>query len=200
MQTLEGAVLVGGRSRRMGRNKVGLVIGDRTVLERVVLALRPLVRPLRLVGRITSDSLPDALADTGLAPDRMPGLGPLSGIHTALVGAKSPVIVVACDMPFVTTSFLAGLAERLEPGFDAVVPESSRGPVAVCAVYRHRCLPLLEEQLKRSDLSAQAFTRALETRWVRNEELRQLDPTGRCLTNLNTPEDYEAALAVVESE
>ena len=184
----------------MGRDKFGLVIGDRTVLERVVLALRPLVERLHLVGHITSDLLPDTLADSSLTPDRLPGLGPLSGIHTALVGTESPVIVVACDMPFVTTSFLAGLAERLEPDFDAVVPESSRGPVAVCGVYRHRCIPMLEEQLSRNALSAQSFTRTLETRWVRNEELKQLDPTGRCLMNLNTPKDYEAALAVVESE
>ena len=200
MQTLEGAVLVGGQSRRMGRHKSGLVFGDRTVLERVVLALRPLVERLHLVGHIRPDLIPDTLADTGLLPDRLPGLGPLSGIHTALVGTESPVIVVACDMPFLTTSFLAGLAERLDSDFDAVVPESSWGPVAVCAVYRHRCLPMLEEQLSKSALSAQDFTRTLETRWVRNEELKQLDPAGRCLMNLNKPEDYEAALAIVESE
>jgi molybdopterin-guanine dinucleotide biosynthesis protein A len=199
MQTLEGAVLIGGQSRRMGRNKATLRIGVRTVLERVVLALRPLVQNLCLIGA-SSAPLPETLSHMAVEPDRIPGLGPLSGIHTALLGAESPVVVVACDLPFVTTDFLSGLAERLEPNFDAVVPEASRGPVAVCAVYRPRCLPELEARISSRALSAGAFARALRTRWVRTDELSQMDPSGRCLTNLNTPEDYEAALALVEAE
>lgn len=199
MQALEGAILIGGRSRRMGRDKAGLVLGAHTVLERVAMALRPLVATCRLVGR-APDSLPDTLAASKVEPDAIPGLGPLSGIHAALSVARHPVVVVACDMPFVTTSFLAGLAERLEPAYDAVIPEANRGPVAVCAVYHPRCLPRLEERLRTGRLSAQAFARALETRWIRANELSELDPKARCLTNLNTLEDYEAALAVVEAE
>jgi len=89
---VEGAILAGGRSRRMGRDKLLLPFDAGTMLQAISEALRPLVERLRLIGRESTPGLPLPNAQ----PDLRPGLGPLSGIHTALATAEADrVLVVA---------------------------------------------------------------------------------------------------------
>jgi molybdopterin-guanine dinucleotide biosynthesis protein A len=193
---VEGAILAGGKSRRMGRDKLLLPLGPGTLLERVEAALRPLVDRIRVIGR-------DPRPEIGVSaqPDLRPGLGPLSGIHAALATARAGnVMVVACDLPFVTTAFLRGLLERLSPEVEAVVPCPEGKPVAVCALYRASCLETLESRLNRGELAAGDFARSLKARFLDDRDLRAIDPSGRSLLNLNTPSDYEKALSLLKNE
>jgi len=186
---VEGAILAGGRSSRMGRDKSTLVLGGVSVLERVGSAMAPLVTRIRVIG----DRVPEP-GDYAVQPDLRPGLGPLSGIHAALATAESSsVLVVACDLPFVTTELLAGLIERLEDGVDAVVPRVSGRAVPVLALYRRGCLERLQARLDRGELRAQQFVASLATAYVDEDVLQRLDPRGICLKNINTPEDFEQA-------
>jgi molybdopterin-guanine dinucleotide biosynthesis protein A len=175
----------------MGRDKSALVLGGQTLLERVRANVLPVVSRLRLVGRM------DARAES--VPDLYPGLGPLAGIHAALVSAESPaVLVVACDLPFATSGFLSGLVARLGPDELAVVPCPETGPVPVCAVYRTACTEEIERRLRARELSARAFVEALPARLLREPELSALDPSGIALANVNTPEDFENASRLAE--
>jgi molybdopterin-guanine dinucleotide biosynthesis protein A len=198
-RNVEGAVLAGGKSVRMGRDKALLSFGRSTILETIFEALRPLVHRIRVIGRGPVSGL--ALGAIEGQPDLRPGLGPLSGIHAALASASAEVVVVAgCDYPFVTTAFLEGLLRALTPEFDAVVPCPGGIPVAVCGVYRARCLGQLERRLDARQLSAGDFARSLRSRLLDETDLRALDASGRSLFNVNTPEDYAEALQMLESE
>lgn len=83
--------------------------------------------------------------------DAVAGAGPLSGLTAGLEffyannarsgargGAMEWVFVLACDTPFVTSTTLAQLLDRLirEPGVDAVVPCTEAGAEPLAAVYR----------------------------------------------------------------
>jgi molybdenum cofactor guanylyltransferase len=107
-----GAVLCGGASRRMGRDKALLCVDGRALALRVADAL----------GAAGADPVPavggdlDALAALGLAgvPDQEPGAGPLTGILTALAQELAPVtFVAACDLvapsPEAVTATVAAL-------------------------------------------------------------------------------------------
>lgn len=182
----------------MGRNKALLLLGGRPMLDRVRDAMTPVVRRVRVIGGAYPGASGSATAETPmeLEPDVYPGLGPLSGIHAALATAKCDVVlVVACDLPFVTTEFLRGLVERLEPRFQAVVPIDRSGPIPVCALYRVTALAALDARFARGELSARDFVASLETRSVEGRELSELDPEGLCLWNVNTPADYDEARA-----
>jgi molybdopterin-guanine dinucleotide biosynthesis protein A len=194
---VEGAILAGGKSRRMGRDKLLLPFGDGTILHAISEALLPLVERLRLIGRELTPGLPLQAAQ----PDLHPGLGPLSGIHAALATATADrVLVVACDLPFVTTSFLRGLVAGLSPSLEAVVPCPGGEPVAVCALYRVTCLEGLAARLERRDLAASDFAKSLRARFLDDLDLSRLDPSGRCLLNLNTPRDYRRAREILRNE
>jgi molybdenum cofactor guanylyltransferase len=189
---IEGAILAGGRSRRMGRDKLFLKLAGQTALQRIREAMSPLVERLRIIGRESAPALPEA------QPDLYPGLGPLSGIHAALAtAAATRVLAVACDFPLVTTPFLRGLVEALSPGRDAVVPCPGGEPLAVCAVYRVGCVEEAARRLERGELAARDFAKSLDAVFFDDLDLSRLDPSGCCLLNVNTPEDLERALAIL---
>ena len=124
--TFAGAVLCGGASRRMGRDKALMEVDGRALALRVADALRNAgADPVTAVG----GDLP-ALAALGLAgvPDEAPGEGPLTGILTALTAAAAgdaPIVfVAACDLvgpdPAAVSATVAALDAALEG--DVAVP------------------------------------------------------------------------------
>ena len=131
----------------------------------------------------------------------------MSGIHAALATAESStVLVVACDLPFVTTELLAGIIALLEYGTDAVVPRVSGRAVPVCALYRRACLERLQACLDRGELIAQQFVASLATTYVDDDVLERINFHGShrshriCLKNINTPEDFEQAEEIAAEE
>ena len=93
-----GAVLCGGGSRRMGRDKAVIVVAGETLLARAARTLSGVFDEVLVVGR---EAPPPGLPPHVRAlADERPGLGPLGGIATALAAAGHEwVFVCACDMP-----------------------------------------------------------------------------------------------------
>jgi len=120
--------------------------------------------------------------------DIFPGRGPLSGIHAALTKTISEWnLILACDMPQVTTAFLAELMARAEAGqASAVVPVSPDAvPQALCAAYHRRCAAEAARALERGVCKVTEAFAALDIDfWP--------VPHTHYFRNLNTPEDWAA--------
>src|SRR5258708_12490849 len=116
------AILAGGRATRFeGRDKSALTIEGRTILDRQVESLAPLTRDILIVGRATH---PGART----IADRVADCGPLGGLDAALAAARGdPLILLACDIPFVASAFLAHLAD-LAPLPPPAAPSPSTQP------------------------------------------------------------------------
>jgi molybdopterin-guanine dinucleotide biosynthesis protein A len=189
------AILAGGRATRLGGgDKSALLIGGVPMLERQVALLRQISPDVVI---IADDTRRFARAGVPVLTDRHRQCGPLGGLHTALRAAPSShVLVVACDLPFLTRAFLTHLIELCED-VDAVVPRDASGQHPLCAVYASRLAPQLERRL---DAGLRKMTDLLTTLTVRDvgpESVARFDPGGVLLTNVNTPEDYDRAQAVV---
>lgn len=118
------AVLVGGKSSRMGYNKAFLKFEKLTVLENAVSMLSSVFSEVFLVG---CDSR--LYLSTGLQVfvDIYKNCGPLGGIHCALYFSQKPyVFICACDMPFIEPKLVAHMA-RYILDYDIVVPYSRGG-------------------------------------------------------------------------
>ena len=79
-------ILAGGQARRLGgQDKGALVVGDRRILDRQLAALDGRAARIVLVGG------PERHVGAGVEviPDRLPGIGALGGLYTALVSATS---------------------------------------------------------------------------------------------------------------
>jgi molybdopterin-guanine dinucleotide biosynthesis protein A len=185
---VEGAVLIGGSSTRMGREKATLVYDGMPLALRVARALEACVERVRFVAR------PDALPDLGLPciVDRHSERAPMVGIAAALAACEaSAMLVCACDLPSIDPRVLLALLALApaQDGADVVAPLGPRGPEPLVAIYRPRLLPELERRIARGELALQALLRDVNTLFVPEADLRALDPTLASLRNLNRPED-----------
>jgi molybdopterin-guanine dinucleotide biosynthesis protein A len=130
--------------------------------------------------------------DVRAVPDRVPDSGPLGGLDAALAGARDEaVVLLACDMPFVTAALLAylvGLAGEAE----AVVPRTERGYHPLCAVYTRACQPAVARCLAARRLTMVGLLAEVRVRIVTEHELDRLGGHRRLLANVNAPEDHEA--------
>lgn len=196
---LSGFVLAGGDSRRMGRPKPQLPLGGETMLERQVRILRSVCRSVVVVG-LPSDS-PNL--DVAALADQIPGRGPLGGIHTALLHARTEFnLLFGCDLPFVSARFLAFLARRaVERHEDVTVPESPDfGVQPVCAVYRRSALPVVRASLNAHLNRSQELIFRLRVYVIPWREIARAGYPRRIFANINTAEDYEAALGRLKAE
>jgi molybdopterin-guanine dinucleotide biosynthesis protein A len=128
--------------------------------------------------------------------DEAPGIGPLGGLATALrAAAGAPVLVVAWDMPFVTTELLAELRRRGEGGASAVVPVHGRERQAepLCAWYAAdalgTCVALLEAGARRA---AALFDALPRTESVGDADLARFGAPPRLFTSVDTPDALAA--------
>jgi len=190
------SVQAGGQSRRMGRDKALLPFLGQPLILRVIERVRPAAAEMLL---IAND--PEKFQFTGLAaiPDRIPGLGVLGGLLTALHAARHPfVALVACDMPFVSAALLTYQAELIEhSGADVVIPQSAHGLEPLHAVYRREtCLPLVEQAVSLGLRRLDSWFELATLRVLSPEDTRPYDPQGLACANLNTPEDLAWAEAL----
>jgi molybdopterin-guanine dinucleotide biosynthesis protein A len=142
---------------------------------------------------VTSDPSRVERADVDVAIDRVAGAGALGGIYTALMDAPTEqVIVMGCDMPFLTAPFLAFLAAR-GTDVDVAVPADDRGRHPLCASYLRRTAPHLRSCIDAGQLRVGDALAALTVRELGADDLAPFNSDGRLLVNVNTPDDYARA-------
>lgn len=194
--TIGGIVLCGGKSTRMGVPKATLPFGPETMLQRVVRLLGTVVSPI-LVVAAREQSLPALPADVHIARDEREAKGPLEGIRAGL-SALSPSIdaayITSCDVPLLVPAFVDRMIE-LMGDHDVAVMEIDGFTHPLSAIYRRDTLPRVEALLAGDRLRPLFLFEQVRTRRVKPEEVKDVDPELRTLRNLNTREDYRAALA-----
>ncbi|MFN8545376.1 MAG: molybdenum cofactor guanylyltransferase [Candidatus Binatia bacterium] len=185
-----GVMLAGGRAARMGgRDKAFAAVGGEPIAVRTVRLFRELFDQV-----VVSANRPERFKALGIeaVPDRVPGGGPLAGIHAAMyVSRHSHVFVAACDMPSLDAGVIRFLLGRIGTA-DAIVPCWDGDVEPLHAVYAVRCLPVLDTALRAGRHAIREVLPLLRVDWVTEPELRAVRGTDRSFTNVNTPEDLAA--------
>lgn len=183
---ITGLILVGGKSRRMGRDKAFLEVGGKTLFERILELFKASFERVLLIGNQEERFAPYGLP---VVPDIFPGSS-LGGLYTGLYHAETEyVFVSSCDLPFPSASVLRYLCS-LRDGHDAVVPSTKYGYEPLFALYAKSCLGPIKELLERGEFCAYAYYPQIRVRYVPSEELAPFDPDHRAFVNVNTPEEF----------
>ena len=188
-----GVVLAGGESRRMGRDKLRLIVDGKPLLTRVCLALASCCDERLVVGGY-------APAGARHVPDLRPGRqGPLAGIEAGLLAAQHRAVFVAAgDMPFLTGALAGYLLGLLSGDVPAVVPHYGGRLHPLCAAYEREVRSTASAALDRGTRSVRELLDTLRSvRYVREEELRRFGDPGLLLLNVNSPEDLDRARKVL---
>ena len=183
-------ILAGGASRRRGRDKALLPWGGGTLLHSLInrySALGPVAVSVNAAGRF---------AFTGAAElaDCFPDMGPLNGLVSGFAETDAAeLFLTAYDLPFVDPALAKFLAESRGSSDACVLRRGVRGAEPLFAVYGRGCLPAALAALKRGERSVLALLRRIDVRYVSPEETPGFD-LERCLTNVNTMEEYKICL------
>lgn len=188
-----GVILAGGANARFGGAHKGLVeVDGRRMVDRVVDALRPTTDELLLIAN--DEAVKAAIDGLPARADVRRERGSLVGIHTALTYCATGALVVAWDMPFVSSALLAALRRRGEESQVAVIPEASRGLEPLCAYYPRSALDVAERQLDAGELRASAFIEALPHCVILSrQDVSRFGMAERLFVNVNSAVDLIAA-------
>ncbi|GAB5493833.1 MAG: molybdenum cofactor guanylyltransferase [Phototrophicaceae bacterium] len=185
------AILAGGKSSRMGRNKAFIKIGGQAILQRIINVTTDLGQSKTMLITNTPDLYTDY--DLAMYSDIVPDSGSLGGIYTALFHSQTAyTVMIACDMPFVSADVLRiMLAQR--QNFDAVVPTVKGYPQGLHAIYRHTCLDLIRENIEQNKLKVSKIFDDLQVNYLDESALADVNTNGLALMNVNTPDDLKRA-------
>ncbi|MBD8505683.1 molybdenum cofactor guanylyltransferase [Hoyosella sp. G463] len=188
MPDIAGIVLVGGQSRRMGRDKATLRWGEATLAEHLVARLAQRCAPIIVVAA-PGQALPVLGART--VEDPVAHQGPLRGLATGLAAARPAEWAFACaiDMPHVGAGLIDELARHIPGQHDIIAAHDGVSAQPLAALYRTRLAPGMEAALAQGQRSPRRFLAGARTLEVPVPGLEQH------LRNLNTPAEYDAALA-----
>jgi molybdenum cofactor guanylyltransferase len=183
-----GIVLVGGRSSRMGTPKAWLDWHGSTLLRRTCgLVARGVDGPVVVV-RAPGQELPELPAAIEVVEDAREGQGPLQGLLAGLEAVDGELAFVAStDMPFLHPQFVAAVCGAARDA-DAAVPHLGGFRQPLAAAYRTALAPLVRELVAAGRMKPAFLFERCETRWLDDV------PHAESVRNLNTREDYDAAL------
>ena len=181
---ITGALLLGGDSTRMGRDKAHLESGGETWSTRAARLLAGLFAETLLVG-----GDPEEVAPGRRIPDPTGPTCALRGLAGALLAATAPrVLIVATDLPLLSADLL--LALTAWPESDVILPADGAGDHPLCAIYRRDvCLPIALAHLESGRLSLRELLAEVDSDRVSLEDLGLADLGSAALTNVNTPDE-----------
>jgi molybdopterin-guanine dinucleotide biosynthesis protein A len=194
-------ILAGGKSLRLGHDKVLEKVGNQSLLERVISPVDSISREIIIV---TADerTFPQLAycKNVKVVPDIFPGKGSLGGIYTGLVTSDSFYnLVLACDMPFLNQPLLSYMIE-ISDGFDFVIPRVNNLFEPLHAVYSKNCVAPIEFIIKQGRKVIIELFNFVKVRYVEAEEIDRFDPQHLSFLNINTEDDLELARRIARGD
>jgi len=188
-------ILAGGKSTRMGTDKAFVELNGRTLLSRMLDLARSVAMDVRIVG--------DAAKFSRFAPvveDVFRGCGPLGGIHAALRSSQTDLnLIVAVDVPFLSTEFLEFLVTRSRASQAIVTTvRTCDGWQPLCAMYRREFANAAESALQVGGYRIDGLFFPAATLVIGEAELHEQGFSPDLFRNLNTPEELSGADQVTD--
>lgn len=192
-EPIQPIVLVGGKSRRFGRDKLVEPVSGELLVQRPIQALRAVFGArVALVGGCAPQ-----VAQLGdlVIPDHYPGRGPIGGILSALEfraadsAQPSSVFVLSGDLLNADPALVRAVVDRAAavPSAAAVLAHTTRGTEPCIGIYRQSCVNVLRDSIA-TDTIASPPLRALLQRLI--VEAVVIDDLKAM--NINRPGDLDA--------
>ncbi len=203
---INSILLAGGQNKRMnGTPKWELQFGHLTMLERSIVKLSTISKKIFVIsgGDYTFEIPKVEGTEIDLIYDKKPFLGPLNGIHTALMNSDEKYnFIIAADMPFFSTKLVNYMKKIAENKYtDLVIPVWKEKLQPLHGLYATSLLPSIKMDLQQNKYSL--------IKWIQNQkniyyieeaELLAQDINEHTFFNMNFPMEYKEALFRVKEE
>lgn len=192
MVDVVSAILAGGKSIRMGRDKATLVLDSEPLVQRVYGVAREVFKNIIVVSN-DHDVLPGM--DIPIIRDVVAVQSPLAGIVSALIHADADyVFALACDMPFLSAGAMRYMLDNVN-GEDIIIPKTEKGYEPLHAIYKRSCISYMLTCIERGRYKIRDILPYLSVKIVKEAPPFFHDGVS-VFTNVNTKEEFEKALAI----
>jgi len=209
---VDALILAGGENKRLSAVKGFLEIGGRRIIDSTVELLNTIFKRV-----VISTNTPELYFYLGvpMVGDIMKYRGPMTGILSALSSLKAPeIFVIACDMPFINPELVLFIVNRWEEStksfphpkinvtpdtfhpsekrkWDGIIPLFDKRPQPLLGIYSKEIINSMEESINNGETGLRQFLQKINVLYIKEEEIRAIDPKGKSFVNINTPEDFE---------
>ena len=192
-------ILAGGKSLRLGHDKITEKVGNTTLLGKVISGIDSLSKDIVIVTakeRNFKEFADNPKVKT--VSDIFPGRGSLGGIYTGLVKSESfHNLVIAADMPFLNGGLLTYMTEVAD-GFDFIIPRIGTFFEPLHSIYSKNCISPIETMIKKNRRIIIELFDFVRVRYVEAEEIDRFDPEHLSFFNINTIKDLELARKIAD--
>ena len=192
-------ILAGGKSIRFGHDKILEKLGGTSLIEQVVSRIDSISRDIIIV--TANERAFTQLANhpkVRIVHDIVPGMGSLGGIYTGLVESKTHYnLVVAADMPFLNGALLRYMMSVAE-GYDITIPHVNKWFEPLHAIYSRNCIEPARKLIEQGNRVIVELFNYVKVKFVEAEEIDRFDPQHTSFFNINTQEDMNKALKLIE--
>lgn len=198
MYPCTGVILAGGENKRLpGIHKGFIEIAEVRIIDRILSLFNRLFDEIIVV-----TNKPELYYDfdAKIVTDIFPVKSSLAGIHAGLFySSNDNIFVSACDTPYLNVNLVKKILDSIEQSKTVVVPEVELGLEPLCAVYSKRCIPHIEESIKKGKMSIRSFFTKNRTKKISEPVLRKFDKDLISFFNINTEDDLKEAKRISES-
>ena len=176
------AILAGGKSRRMGKNKVLLKYKNKSFIENIIKS----GNKFKEILIISNDKKEYEKFCLKVVEDIYKDKGPIGGIYTALINSKfNKVLCVACDMPLLSEETLIRVSEE-EGENEVIIPKINGRLQPLCGVYTKSLAYKIEDNIKKNKIKLIDNIKEFNFKIIDKDILKEED-----FININTPSDYK---------
>jgi molybdopterin-guanine dinucleotide biosynthesis protein A len=195
MNNITGAFLIGGKSKRFGRDKVVYPIGREVLSQKAIDIVKTVAKDIILIGHPRKE-----LSHYKTVEDLVPGSGPLGGIYTALSVAKTEyVFVFAADMPFLNIELIKHMA-TLAGDHDIIIPSWSNGTEPLHAIYRKTLTSPIKSMIEKKHFKIDRISEVegISILKVTEDIVRTYGDPKKIFHNVNTLKDLEMVSNLIQ--
>lgn len=179
---IEGVILTGGKSERMGLNKANILIDGVFLSEKIADELSRAVKKITVLGR-------EPIQGYEFLLDKDEFSGPLSALAN-FSPAEKHVFVASCDLPFFDSSIVSFFKENID-NYDAVIPKCQDKLQPLCALYHAHSWEILKKLNSQSESRIMSWVKQLKVREVTETEMIVANINPRIPINMNSKEDFQ---------
>jgi len=179
------AILAGGNSRRMGRDKATIQVNGKPLINLIYTEAKKVFRDIIIISNHHKNI--DGI-DAPIFKDITPIQSPIVGIVSALLYADTPyVFILPCDTPFVSQKSIEYMINEIH-GEDLIIPRTKNGFEPLYAIYSKSCISCLFKLIERNRLKVADIFPFLSLR-ILDEHPYYMNNGHLVFTNINAVDD-----------
>ena len=183
-----GVILAGGENRRMPVPKAFIKVRGGKIIERSLGIMKCLFSEIFI---ITNSPAEYVYLGVPMLGDAYDVRGPMTGILTSLISSSNRwVFATACDMPFINEELIR-YGASVRDGYDAVTPLLDGMTEPLFSFYSKRLVPSMERTVLSGKTGLKDFLNTKRVKYLKEKEIRKIDPEISSFVSFNTPEDLE---------